>query len=314
MALITGSGGASIALGATGKEHYGAGRLALSAQGTGYQAITGDGSGRIALSASPGIDSGSGTGSLGLSGHGEGGVGVGGSGSGRLRLVARSDGGHVGSGGSGSAVLRLSTARDLTPGPLGTSAPNAPTGHVPISGDGSAVLLLSSRRIFSTSSAPAAALSDEFEAFIINAKTRGHATYENFPFNSLFILNGVCYGVAANGVHRLDGDTDNGTMIEAAITTGVLTFGAIEQKQVSDAYLQLRAYGDMALDVICVETQRRSGYIIQNDGNRGLHGRRRKLAKGVEGTSWQFSIRNVDGADFDLRQIDFDVDILKRSS
>jgi hypothetical protein len=306
MALNTGSGSARLSLGATGKEHYGAGRLALTAQGSGYQAITGDGSAKISLSAISGIKGGSGYGAIGLGGHGEGGVGVGGYGSGRLRIVARSDGGDVGVGGTGAALLRLSSARDLRPGPLGASSPNVPSGYIPISGDGAAGLLLSARGV--------AVLAEAFEAFLLNTKSRGHGNYENFPFNSLFVLDGICYGCSANGIHRLDGDNDNGESIEARIDTGVLSFNAIEQKQVSDAYVQMRALGDMALDVTCVETQRRSGYVIQYDGEDGLHGRRRKFAKGVKGTSWQFTFRNVAGADFDLRQIDLDIDILKRSS
>jgi len=308
MSTITGNGSAGLGLLASGAEHYGAGRLAFSAQGSGYQAAVGTGHAALALNAvssQTGVV-GIGSAAIGLGAFGEAGVSVGGRGSARLRLKATNDGGFVGVGGDGKAVLYISTAVNLKPGPLGVDSPNLPLGYVPVSGDGSASIRMSVSGV--------AALQAVYEAFLLHTKTRGHGRYDNFPFDSLFILDGVCYGCSCDGIHRLDGDDDNGVPIGAIIESGVLTFNKPEQKQVSDVYLQLRAFGDMELDVTCVEQQKRTGYIVENNGSEGLQRRRRKLAKGIQGTSWQFALKNVNGSDFDLHQIEFDIDVLTRST
>lgn len=288
MADNIGSGSASLRLDASGGGDYGEATIEIGASGVGY--VGNFGTGNVSLS-------------LGASSIGE--IGVIGSGKASMSLGGSRAVGLVTIAGQGSAEIKLSSARDLTPGPLGGASPNLPSGYVVIYGSGSASLRLSAKIV--------AQLAEVYKAFLMNTKSKGHARYSDYPYNSLFTINGISYGCAANGIHRLDGKDDNGTDIDTSIKTGVLTFGAIEQKNISDVYLQLRAFGDMALDVTCVEESKRTGYVIQDDGVKGLHGRRKKLAKGIEGTSWQVEIKNVAGADFDLRQIDMDVDTLEFS-
>ena len=75
--------------------------------------------------------------------------------------------------------------------------------------------------------------------------------------------------------------------------------GVDRAKHVHDLYIHGRLTADLTVTSI-VDEQTRHSYTIHEDGNSGLHQQRLKLARGVRGTDWQFS---VSGAGFSLKAI-----------
>ena len=60
----------------------------------------------------------------------------------------------------------------------------------------------------------------------------------------------------------------------------------------------------MGLSTIVEETRQSADYKSPYDYRDGVQRRRVKLAKGLNGNTWQFTITNIDGADFMLKQLE----------
>ena len=116
---------------------------------------------------------------------------------------------------------------------------------------------------------------EETTAWCINLTTGGHSRY----------------------VGALDGSL---TDVVGQVVTAVTQMGVDRAKHVHDLYIHGRLTADLTVTTITDE-QTRHSYTIQEDSNSGLHQQRLKLARGVRGTDWQFS---VSGAGFSLKSIE----------
>lgn len=148
-------------------------------------------------------------------------------------------------------------------------------------------------------------LVDEFQVWVMNADTRGTTSYSQFPMESLFVHQGVAYGVAETGLYRLEGDDDDGDPIQAVIASGDIDFGTSKQKNVPRAYLYLTQNGGMILKTITsLQGARHETYyeLAQRPTDRQDDDtlRRVPLGRGVRGVWWRFEVHNVNGADFDF--------------
>jgi hypothetical protein len=163
---------------------------------------------------------------------------------------------------------------------------------------GSAVFIIS----------PDAAIAAVFNALAMNAKTSGAAVYTNFPMTSMFKLGLDYYGITADGLVRLAGNTDNGANIDALIVSGVSDLMVSERKNLSEAYLTMRCEGQLEFSVAYDERKKitKAG----SSGKRGISDIRFPLPIGADGNKVQLEIRNVDGADFDLK--DAQITVVKR--
>lgn len=121
----------------------------------------------------------------------------------------------------------------------------------------------------------------------VNTTTAGHFIYNNYPFNSMFILNGTAYGTSSSGLYALTGTLDVNSNIEWSATTALNDFSTSSIKYVQDAYVTLRASGDVFFKLISGESVERSLYPIYFDGDSGLHRRRVKTHKGLRANNWQ---------------------------
>lgn len=153
--------------------------------------------------------------------------------------------------------------------------------------------------------APDAALAAIFTALVMNAKTAGIGLYADFPLTSIFKLGLEYYGITADGLVHLSGNTDNGAQIDALIISGVSDLGAVEEKNVSEAYLTMRCEGELEFAVTYNERKRvcKRG----STGKRGLSDIRFPLPLGAAGNQVQIAVKNVDGADFDFKKADITV-------
>ncbi|HEL5043011.1 hypothetical protein [Stenotrophomonas maltophilia] len=149
----------------------------------------------------------------------------------------------------------------------------------------------------------------EYVAWVLNTENRALSRYTDYPFNSFAKIGGRYYGAAANGLHRLEGNDDDGEPIAARIRLGLSALGTRRLKRVPEAFVGYTSDGVLLLHVITVNEE--SGqkeaaiYKILERPATSTRETRWKLGKGIKAVDFDFIIENVDGADFDLAAIDF---------
>jgi hypothetical protein len=150
------------------------------------------------------------------------------------------------------------------------------------------------------------------KAWVMNTQTGGLTTYDNFQFTSLAEYKGVIYATSASGVYALTGDTDEGRVIEAEVKTGFLDFGVEQTKRISDIFVGYTG-GQLEFDV---ETFDLPGevytYPMEEREAGAPRNNRVKPGRGLSSRYWRFSIRNVDGAAFQLYDVTPDIAASKR--
>ncbi len=150
---------------------------------------------------------------------------------------------------------------------------------------------------------------------VVNTHTNAVSTYEDYPFNSFCLINGVYYGAGPSGLCVLEaGDTDMGAPIDAGFSFGLLDFKEGRQKHMSDAYMTLRTAGDLTLRVTVDEAAQYAPVSLTMAARptAGFIQRRVNIPKGLRGKTWQFELNNVAGADFDFGQLGLNVAVSQR--
>jgi len=136
--------------------------------------------------------------------------------------------------------------------------------------------------------------------------------YTNYPFNSFCMFGGELYGASDAGLFKLTGATDNGTAIAATFTGGVTDFGDSHLKTIDRAYVGYRTDGDLTLSL----TQHDDGavytYRLASNTMPGIFGRRVITGRGLRARYYQWSISNVDGADFSIDTLELSARTLSR--
>lgn len=149
-------------------------------------------------------------------------------------------------------------------------------------------------------------------AWVINTESGGLSRYVNYPFNSFMRIGNRYYGVHHGGVVELVGDTDAGEKIAAHLRFGMFDFNDRHEKTYSDAFLGVAANGDLILKVIFVGNRGASAgeksmaiYKVNYRPSASQRETRAKLGRGVQAVEFDFVLENIDGADFDLNNIQF---------
>lgn len=139
--------------------------------------------------------------------------------------------------------------------------------------------------------------------------------YDNYVFNSLAYSPEYMIGTNDTGVYELTGDTDAGENITAELTSMMLDFATSRQKRVRSAYLGYTSSGELVLKVKAVE----AGELVEHwykgrkttaqtpPGENLLH-----IGQGLKSRYWQFELTNIDGADFEIDQLELYPIILGR--
>lgn len=146
-----------------------------------------------------------------------------------------------------------------------------------------------------TASAPVA----DRSTITMHTETLSLTTYENYPFNSFAKLNGVFLGASEDGIFALSGPDDAGAPIEGYARVGISDFATSFLKRIDRIYIGYRSQGNMIVRIYTDETVMRD-YLLDPTRERGLHGDHVRLGKGLLARYYQFEVRNMDGADFDL--------------
>ena len=151
----------------------------------------------------------------------------------------------------------------------------------------------------------AASLNYDAVAWVLNTESTGITNYQNYDFRSLAEFNGVLYGVNSFGVYALTGSSDAGRQIDAVYKTGFWDFRTEFKKRISDIYIGYTSDGVMECDV---ETQSELfTYEMPERAADAPLNNRIKPGKGLSSRYWRFTLRNTDGADFQIFDIAADV-------
>jgi hypothetical protein len=156
------------------------------------------------------------------------------------------------------------------------------------------------------------------QVWVFNTVTTAHSRYTNYDFDSFFKIGSTHYGINDNGnIYTLTGSKDfvgeeEETEIDAEIVFPIASYDEQALKSCSDAIIYGRADGYIEVQVILDEQQSRTGYIAYFDDRPGIHRRRIKIPKGLQGNVWQWKIKNVDGSWFNINMFEIFVKTLQR--
>lgn len=149
------------------------------------------------------------------------------------------------------------------------------------------------------------------EVYAVNLDGYGSTYYSGYAFNSFARIGDRYYGANEKGVFLLEGDDDAGTPIQAAICPGRLDFGTAQQKTIAEAFLGVASPSPMAMKIVdgevvyLYEALSRSADLAQH---------RFKFGKGLKANYLLPILYNLDGADFELDELEFAVAVLSRKT
>lgn len=142
------------------------------------------------------------------------------------------------------------------------------------------------------------------QAHVTNTLTNSVTEYVDYNFNSFASFAGLSLAAGPGGLYEVEsGNVDEEspltTPIASLVEFGITDFGAEFQKRISDFYMAMRSDGDITL-YVKVDENEPYEYTLSPLDIATLKQRRTLIGKGAKGKYWQFSLANVDGADFDF--------------
>lgn len=127
-------------------------------------------------------------------------------------------------------------------------------------------------------------------------------SYTDYPFTGFAQIGERYFGASETGLYELEGDTDDGAPIEAAIDLGQRDLGTDAIKSLSNAYVSTNASTPMRLRVELGGQQ----YTYQTRGaDTAMRTQRFDLGRGLRGHFFGLELMNTDGADFEVGGMEF---------
>lgn len=145
-----------------------------------------------------------------------------------------------------------------------------------------------------------------YDAWCLNTETFAAWKYENYNFNSFAAVDGTYFGMTDEGLYALEGDDDNGEPIAASIKTGLVDLGTRALKNVPRAYLGYTASGQLLLWAHFSHRGRQVSqyYTLHARDSEMVDKAGVRLSREALSSYWQFELRNVDGSDFELDDLE----------
>lgn len=150
---------------------------------------------------------------------------------------------------------------------------------------------------------------EEYVGWVINPNLAASTAAEGLNFLSMARHKAQYYGLKADGLYRLGGDTDAGANINAFVSLAQSDFGTPKQKRIPYAYIGAASDGRMLLRVL-VNGQSYT-YGTKNP-SRDMAEQRVDVGKGLRGNYWQFELLNQNGEDFEIDKVKFLPVVLER--
>lgn len=148
---------------------------------------------------------------------------------------------------------------------------------------------------------------EEYSAWVMNMDSLGVTQYQNYGFNSFAKFNRFYYGAREDGLYLLDGDTDDGTPIQAWIKTGLSNFGTGLVKRMPAFYIGYTADNGMVLKVTVTNAGEKTEHWYKLTPRQADSTRedRATVGKGLASVYWQWELHNIDGGDFEIDTMRF---------
>jgi hypothetical protein len=143
-----------------------------------------------------------------------------------------------------------------------------------------------------------------YVGWTMNTHNAGVTRYTQFPFHSLGRLGVGYLGAAADGIYLFAGEDDAGVAIPASFKLGVQGTEDGRLSLITQAYVSARADGQLELLATIDGGEEEYAYPLTPLVG-GMHPNRVKLGRGLRSAYWQFGLRNVQGADFEVDVLDF---------
>ena len=135
----------------------------------------------------------------------------------------------------------------------------------------------------------------------MNALTHGITEYTNYNFNALANFKGVLFGTNETGLFRLEGDNDDGAMIDAYGRLPMARIANGKQARVDCAYIGYRSNGTLQLKAtISDPAGDKVSYVydLVEQPARTTRSGRIKLGRGMKSAYYGFELINTNGSDF----------------
>jgi hypothetical protein len=152
----------------------------------------------------------------------------------------------------------------------------------------------------------AGALNDVFTTYAMNIENSKVTQYTNFDSLAMAKIGGVYLSIAKDGIYLMDGDTDNGNVIDARVRFGMDDMGSEYQKRVQYAYVGSK--GTVGLRMLTDSDNEADNHDATHQGN-GIGTRRIKLGKGTKSRYWQ---PEITGNSFELDSVSLEAEVLSR--
>lgn len=150
-------------------------------------------------------------------------------------------------------------------------------------------------------------------AWLMNTETTAASWYDNFDFESIAQPPGKVLAVGPDGLYELGGSTDSGEQIDAEVVSGFADFGAAQTKRVDNLYFGYTSEGRISVTTETYESGHPpSTYFLEQRAANAPRNSRVTPGKGLWGRYWRMTIRNVDGADFEVHDATVDIAVSSR--
>ena len=150
-------------------------------------------------------------------------------------------------------------------------------------------------------------------AWLMNTETTAASWYDNFDFESIAQPPGKVLAVGPDGLYELGGPTDSGEQIDAEVVSGFADFGAAQTKRVDNLYFGYTSEGRISVTTETYESGHLpSTYYLEQRDASAPRNSRVTPGKGLWGRYWRMTIRNVNGAEFEVHDATVDIAVSTR--
>lgn len=151
-----------------------------------------------------------------------------------------------------------------------------------------------------------------YVAYSINTENRQVTEYTNFPFNSFARMPAMgggwdYYGMAPDGIRRLEGTDDAGSPIAARFRLALTNMGTGQFKRMQAAYLGYTSTGELRIKAIIVAVDGKKEahyYRLHSQPAAAPQQSRIKIGEGLRAVYWGFEVESIDGAAFMIDLLD----------
>lgn len=144
---------------------------------------------------------------------------------------------------------------------------------------------------------------EDSQVWVVNLSNNATSTFENYAFNSFAKIGGRYFGLKADGLYLLEGDTDDTLPIRASVSFGKQDFGTPSKKNMTRAYVGGSSTGALLLKII---TGDGTEYIYAaRDAAAFLRQQRFDVGRGLQSNYFTFELFNQEGCDFELDTVEF---------